>query len=238
MRSPDGAKDSTARVRAAWWWIDRWRKSTAYTDMTVEERGAYRELLDELWLRGGVIPSDERILARIVGDTEAWQRVRKAVLARFQVTPEGLRNDTHDKIQAESEKRAERQSRYRERLSNSDRNVTPNVAASPSPSPLRTSVPPSEHREGGVGGGRANPLMGERPKRESELLQLVAREGTLTNRDPVEVMCEVTGYEGARTSKLNPASMTDDRLLNSLLDARARVARLEKREVERGRPTV
>ena len=24
-------------MRAAWWWIDRWRKSTAYTDMTAEE---------------------------------------------------------------------------------------------------------------------------------------------------------------------------------------------------------
>ena len=43
-------------MRAAWWWIDRWRKSTAYTDMTAEEQGVYRNLLDELWLRDGVLP--------------------------------------------------------------------------------------------------------------------------------------------------------------------------------------
>jgi len=51
----------------------------------------------------------------------------------------------------------------------------------------------------------------------------------LTNRDGAEVMAEVSHYEGARTSKLNPATMSDDRLLNSLLDARARVKRLEEK---------
>jgi hypothetical protein len=73
----------------------------------------------------------------------------------------------------------------------------------------------------------ANPLVGNRAEREKELLDLVLREAELTNRDGAEVMAEVTSYEGAKRSKLNPASMTDDRLLNSLLDARARVRRLE-----------
>lgn len=96
--------------RAAWWWIDRWRKSTAYTDMTVEERGAYRELLDELWLRGGTIPNDDRILARIVGDPDAWKRVKKVVLARFIETPEGLTNETHDEVSSGSNRFSESQS--------------------------------------------------------------------------------------------------------------------------------
>jgi hypothetical protein len=74
---------------------------------------------------------------------------------------------------------------------------------------------------------RSNPLVGDRVAREKELLVLVLREAELTNRDGAEVMAEVTSYEGAKRSKLNPASMTDDRLLNSLLDARARVRRLE-----------
>ncbi len=91
-----------AEFRAGWWWIDRWRKSTAYTDMTLAEQGAYRNLLDELWLRGGVLPNDERILAKISGDALAWPEVRTAVLARFYDVPEGLRNETHDEVSSQS----------------------------------------------------------------------------------------------------------------------------------------
>jgi len=86
--------------------------------------------------------------------------------------------------------------------------------------------------KGGVGGGenggpRSNPLIGDRVERERELNALVRREAALTDRDGAEVMAEVATYHGAKTSKLNPAAMSDDRLLNSLLDARARVKRLE-----------
>jgi uncharacterized protein YdaU (DUF1376 family) len=101
-------------MRAAWWWIDRWRKSTAYTDMTPEQKGVYRDLLDELWIRDGVIPKDEKILRKIAGaDAACWKRVRKAVLAHFTLTRKGYRNETHDKIQHESELARRRQERYR-----------------------------------------------------------------------------------------------------------------------------
>lgn len=76
-----------------------------------------------------------------------------------------------------------------------------------------------------------NPLVRDRPKLEVELLRLVGREAEITDRDGAEIMAEVTGYEGAKRTKLNPATMTDDRLLNSVLDARTRVKNLEaKRE--------
>jgi len=77
----------------------------------------------------------------------------------------------------------------------------------------------------------ANPLIpkGGRPALERELLNLVMEEARITNRDGAEVMAEVSHYEGAQRSKLNPATMSDDRLLNSLLDARARVKRLEEK---------
>lgn len=97
------------KMRAAWWWIDRWRKSTAYTDMTLAEQGAYRNLLDELWLRGGALPNDERILAKICGDPWGWKKVRENVLARFSLTPEGWRNETHDEVSAQSNAFHERQ---------------------------------------------------------------------------------------------------------------------------------
>lgn len=87
-----------ARRDGLFWWIDRWRKSTAYTDMTLEEQGAYRNLLDEAQLRGGPIPDDERILAKACGDALAWPRVRTAVLARFELTADGWRNRTGDEV--------------------------------------------------------------------------------------------------------------------------------------------
>jgi uncharacterized protein YdaU (DUF1376 family) len=115
-------------VRAAFWWIDRWRQSSAYMDMSAEERGVYRELIDELWLREGAIPNDEKLFVRLSGSQETWERVKETVLSRFYLTTQGYRNKTHDKVSEESKKRAERQKRYR----NKTRNVTVNVAASPS----------------------------------------------------------------------------------------------------------
>ena len=89
-------------MHAAWFWIDRWRKSTAYTDMTLAEMGAYRNLLDELWLRDGLLPLNERSLARAAGSEAEWPAVREAVLSHFMKTPEGWRNLTHDEVMAKT----------------------------------------------------------------------------------------------------------------------------------------
>lgn len=89
-------------MRAQWWWIDRWQKSTAYKDMTLAEQGAYRNLLDELCLRDGVIPNDERILARISGGPFEWSAVRERVMARFVLTERGWTHPTHDEVAAQS----------------------------------------------------------------------------------------------------------------------------------------
>lgn len=102
------------RLTGLWWWIDRWRKSTAYTDLTLEEQGAYRNLLDEAALRGGPIPNNEDTLAKACGDARKWRRVRNAVLARFTLGPDGWRNATLDEVLAESIRRAEKQRRYRQ----------------------------------------------------------------------------------------------------------------------------
>ena len=123
------------RLHAMFWFIDRWRSSTAYTDMSLEEQGAYRNMLDEAQIRGGVIPDEERILEKACGDVRAWKRVRTAVLARFNLTADGWRNETLDKVLAESVLRAEKQRRYR--------NKAGNVTQSPSPSPS----PSLNHKE-------------------------------------------------------------------------------------------
>lgn len=145
-------------MRAAWWWIDRWRKSTAYTDMTAEQQGVYRNLLDELWLRDGAIPNDERILAKIGGDAEAWPRVRVAVLARFEITEQGLRHSTHDEVALGSSKfhksqsdkgKAGAEARWSKARSEKENGPAINPAIgwanglpspSPSPSPYQTPI--------------------------------------------------------------------------------------------------
>jgi uncharacterized protein YdaU (DUF1376 family) len=104
------------RFNALWWWIDRWRKSTAYTDMTLEEQGAYRNLLDEAALRGGAIPDDERILAKASGDALSWKRIKPVIMPRFYKTSDGWRNETLDGVLRESQVRADKQKRYRQSL--------------------------------------------------------------------------------------------------------------------------
>ena len=102
------------RLTGLWWWIDRWRKSTAFMDMTLEQQGAYRNLLDEACLRGGPLPNDPRVLAKACGDARRWHRVGKIVMARFQLTADGWRNETLDEVLLESTRRATKQKRYRE----------------------------------------------------------------------------------------------------------------------------
>jgi uncharacterized protein YdaU (DUF1376 family) len=89
-------------MRALWWWIDRWRKSTAYMDMTLEEQAAYRNLLDEATLRGGPLPNDQRLLAKASGDATRWPKLRKVVMARFHLEADGWHNDTLDTVIARS----------------------------------------------------------------------------------------------------------------------------------------
>lgn len=105
------------KLRALWWWIDRWRQSTAYIDMTLEEQGAYRNLLDDAALRGGPLPDDEHVLAKACGDPRRWPRVRTKVMTHFALTPDGWRNTTLDEVLQESARRATNQANYRKRRS-------------------------------------------------------------------------------------------------------------------------
>jgi len=78
--------------------------------------------------------------------------------------------------------------------------------------------------------GPANPLVsGRRPELERECLSLVREVAGLTGEDPVEVIAQASGYKGAATTKLNPASMSDDRLANTVRDLRADLAELRKK---------
>lgn len=89
-------------LRGAWWWIDRWRQSEAYIDFTLAQQGAYRNLLDELWLRGGVLPDDERTLARASGDPLEWPDMRDRVMSKFYRAEGGWRHSVVDQVMEKS----------------------------------------------------------------------------------------------------------------------------------------
>jgi uncharacterized protein YdaU (DUF1376 family) len=101
------------RLTGLWWWIDRWRKSSAYMDLSLTEQGAYRNLLDEAWLRCGAIPNDENVLAKACGDPRLWRKVKPKVIARFYLAGDGWRNETMDAVIAETQRRSDKQRRYR-----------------------------------------------------------------------------------------------------------------------------
>jgi len=97
-------------MKGAFWWIDRWRTSDSYANMNAEQRGVYRELIDELWLRGGLITTDEERLSVLAGGEAVWKRVREVVLSKFEKTPLGYRHDVHDEVFGKAKTFKERQS--------------------------------------------------------------------------------------------------------------------------------
>ena len=102
------------RLNGLFWWIDRWLGSSAKLTMNLEEQGAYRNLLDAAQLRGGVLPDDERVLAKACGDPLRWKAVRPAVMPHFVKREDGWHNETLDEVIAQSVKRAEKQRTYRD----------------------------------------------------------------------------------------------------------------------------
>ena len=232
-RREDSSIQSNRLMRAAWWWIDRWRQSTAYTDMTAEEQGLYRNLLDEVWLREDcIIPDDPRILARVSGDPEAWERCGEKVLGWMKKVPGGWTQETALEVIAQSVRRAANQKRYRDKHNNEADNAPDNgrhnKPDSPSPSPSPSKDLSQEGMNGRRAPGPANPLI-DRVPLERECLALVREVSALTGEDPVDVIAQASGYKGAATTKINPMTMSDDRLANTVRDLRADVVELRKK---------
>jgi uncharacterized protein YdaU (DUF1376 family) len=107
-------------MRGLIWWIDRWRGSSAYIDLTVEQQGMYRNLLDECCLRDGGIPNDDRVLAKASGDPARWPKMRKAVMKRFTLVDGVWRNGVLDHVVTQATRNARRQAAYRARKKAAD----------------------------------------------------------------------------------------------------------------------
>ena len=71
-------------------------------------------------------------------------------------------------------------------------------------------------------GGPWFPTPESRRAAESEALRLAAQAGKLHDTDPPDEMARAASYPGARLRKVNPATMTHDRLVNTLAALRER----------------
>jgi uncharacterized protein YdaU (DUF1376 family) len=255
-------------MRGAWWWIDRWRRSSAFIDFTLAQQGAYRNLIDELWLRGGVLPDDDRTLARASGDPMEWPAMRERVMAKFYRTEAGWRHTTVDEVMGKSgdlrEKRATAGRKGFEKVARGEKghftgnngqtdgqttpdatgNATGNTDGQTTAYPVAVSVLRNPSQEPEPSNGtvshagadwtpRAEPLVaGRRPVLETEWLRLVREIAAGEKVNPEDVP---PAWEGRRG--INPADLTDARLLRDLADLRARRAALEPKAPPAGRDT-
>lgn len=74
--------------------------------LTTEQHGAYLLLLMTMWRSDGVLPDDDRKLARIAGCTVSrWSKIKDDVLAFFTPCDGGL---TNDRLKLELEKASEK----------------------------------------------------------------------------------------------------------------------------------
>jgi len=89
------AKD---KLRAEWFWVDRWTSSTGGM-LPMEARGLYRELLSQAWIRGGKLPFDSEELCLIARCRQSeWKRCWPLVEPHWVVEDGSMWNETQLKI--------------------------------------------------------------------------------------------------------------------------------------------
>lgn len=212
--------------------------------MDLAEEGAYFRLLRLQW-REGSIPADHASLAKILRVPVA--RVDKlwtALSACFQAHP----TEPGRLVNGKTERVREQQRQFLRGKSAAGKKGAAArwgdgtaIAKAAMPEPVATICPsvsvsvsvPERMTERAIAPTAAmptravstdvpNPLVsGRRVELEREALHLAAEVAQLQDKDPIEVMQHAAHYEGARSSKLNPATMSDDRLANTVMDLRA-----------------
>jgi hypothetical protein len=195
----------------------------------------YSAFLFRAWLKGGSLPSQPSRLAveLLMPEKDCAAGAKAAVDAGKLVERDGALYHPRslremEEARAFSEEQAARgraggskrtlsggQANAKQTLQEPEANAKPSVAVAVASSLMPMPLPLPERS------APANPLVaGRRPDLETEALRLVREIATQEKLDPEEVMRQASKYEGSSRSKLNPASMTDDRLLNTVMDLR------------------
>lgn len=152
------------RLRAEWFWTDRWMGSSAFL-LPMEARGLYREMLTQAWTRGARLPASYEAIRRATGCTiEEWDRSWPEIKKYWREDGAHLVNDTqleiYSKAMGISEKRSALGKKGAEAranaiakpqanaLANTPANASANVKH-PSPSPSPSLNPYPEERKNG-----------------------------------------------------------------------------------------
>ena len=209
-------------MKGAFWWIDRWRTSDSYANMNAEQRGVYRELIDELWLRGGLITTDEERLSVLAGGEAVWKRVREVVLSKFEKTPLGYRHDVHDEVFGKAKTFKERQSeKGSKRAAEATRQggrFTSRPAGTPAESPAENQ--PSDLRSPISGTASPNPNPDTDPGRVVKAESTATPDGTPVSLSAIEPTETATAPRRltpqALGIKTDPANFAQVRLAHDL----------------------
>lgn len=100
-------KKAPDKLRAEWFWVDRWDASSAAL-LTMEQQGVYRTMLSQAWLRGARLPNDEQAIQRAIRcSREEWERSWPAVRGYWRVDGEWLVNDTQLEVYLKTKRELE-----------------------------------------------------------------------------------------------------------------------------------
>jgi uncharacterized protein YdaU (DUF1376 family) len=102
---------SLPKFQVYYWSVTDWRNDDVYKQLSTEEKGAYRELIDECWLQER-IPNDPQRLARIAGVSDAafavlWKVIGHKFIAIDNgdwLTSRRLEEERQKKIAADAQK--------------------------------------------------------------------------------------------------------------------------------------
>jgi uncharacterized protein YdaU (DUF1376 family) len=99
--------DKPDKLRAEWFWCDRWKLSSAF-ELPIAARGLYREMLTAAWLRGAKLPNDHAKIQTLIGvSAKDWRALWPLVSRYWREDGADLVNDTQIEVYAEAKRRAE-----------------------------------------------------------------------------------------------------------------------------------
>lgn len=224
--------------------IMRWAPADYVNDPAVKLALAKRDFvasafyplfLFHAFIQGGELPADPVALGAIVGMRPAdvrraltfWTELGKLKERDGRLYHERVVRDVAEELAFREEQRTRANMRWHSEGSsggNAGRQSPP--APTPAPVPAPAPAPTPDARAG----GKANPLVaGRRVQLELECQTLARAVADMTGEDPIEALASGSHYEGARRTAINPASMTDDRLANTVRDLRRDLAELNRR---------
>lgn len=94
--------EETDKLRAEWFWCDRWANSSAKA-LPIAHRGLYREMLTAAWSLGARLPANHADIRRLVGvETKEWKLLWPRVEPYWRLDGEFLVNDTQLEVYAEA----------------------------------------------------------------------------------------------------------------------------------------